>query len=58
MKISFTNATVHNFADGNTFSAFAKTVLNLVELLLNESEDAVKWFCGKNGCKLTVSLQG
>ena len=38
------NATVHNFADDNTLSCFAKTVRDLVNILKEESEVAINWF--------------
>ena len=41
-------ATVHNFADGNTLSGFAKTVDKLKKILKSESECAIKWFT-RNG---------
>ena len=37
-------ASVHNFADDNTFSSFAKSVTLLVEILMTESQNAIKWF--------------
>ena len=41
---SIENVSIHNFADDNTFSAFARTSQELLEILKNESELAVKWF--------------
>ena len=38
------NATVHNFADDNTFSNFAKTFYRLKEILEFESECEMEWF--------------
>ena len=37
-------ASVHNFADDNTLSSFAKSVTLLVEILTTESQNAIKWF--------------
>ena len=37
-------ASVHNFADDNTLSSFAKSVTLLVEILMTESQNAIKWF--------------
>ena len=42
------HATVHNFADDNTLSSFAKTFDKLKEILESESECAVEWFT-RNG---------
>ena len=36
--------TVHNFADDNTISSFAKTFAKLKEILESESECAIEWF--------------
>ena len=38
------NASVHNFADDNTLSCFAKTVKDLINVLKEESEVAINWF--------------
>ena len=38
------NLSVHNFADGNTLSSFAKTTNNLVYILESESGCAINWF--------------
>ena len=38
------NASVHNFADDNTLSYFAKTVKDLINVLKEESEVAINWF--------------
>ena len=38
------NASVHNFADDNTLSSFAKPVTLLVKILTTESQNAIKWF--------------
>ena len=35
---------VHNFADDNTLSSIAKSVTLLVEILISESQNAIKWF--------------
>ena len=40
--------TVHNFADDNTISSFAKTFAKLKEILESESECAIEWFT-RNG---------
>ena len=37
-------ATLHNFADDNTLSAFAKSITELIRILEKESEIAIKWF--------------
>ena len=37
-------ASVHNFADDDTLSSFAKSVTLLVEILMAESQNAIKWF--------------
>ena len=37
-------ASLYNFADGNTLSAFATTVLRLIEILESESEVVIDWF--------------
>ena len=39
-------ASAHNFADDNTLSSFAKSVTLLVEILMAESQNAIKWFSG------------
>ena len=46
ISISFMteNASVHNFADDNTLSRFAKTVKDLINILKEESEFAINWF--------------
>ena len=38
------NVSVHNFADGNTLSSFARTVKYLVSVLETESSCAINWF--------------
>ena len=38
------NASVHNFADDNTLSSFAKPVTLLVKIFTTESQNAIKWF--------------
>ena len=38
-------AFVHNFADDNTLSSFAKYATLLVEILMAESHNTIKWFC-------------
>ena len=35
---------VQNFADDNTLSSFARSVMLLVEILVAESQNAIKWF--------------
>ena len=35
---------VHNFADDSTLSSFAKPVTLLLEILLAESQNGIKWF--------------
>ena len=35
---------VHNFANDNTLSSFAKSLTSLVEILMAESQNAIKWF--------------
>ena len=48
MIFSFSCAvSVHNFADENTLSNFAKTVNNLVNILESESGCALYWFRDK-----------
>ena len=37
-------ASLHNFADDNTLSSFAKSDTLLVEILMAESQNAIKWF--------------
>ena len=37
-------ASLHNFADDNTLSAFAKSIQELIIILQNDSENAIKWF--------------
>ena len=37
-------ASVHNFADDNTLSSFAKSVTLLLEILMTESQNAIKCF--------------
>ena len=39
---------IHNFADDNTLSSFAKTFDKLKEILESESECAIEWFT-RNG---------
>ena len=41
-------ASVHNFAVDNTLSSFAKSVTLLLEILMAESENAIKWFSENN----------
>ena len=38
------NVSVHNFADDNTLTSFARTVKNLVSILESESNCAINWF--------------
>ena len=38
------HATVHNFADNNTLSSFAKTFEKLKKILESESECTIDWF--------------
>ena len=38
------NASLHNFADDNTLSAFATSIRELKDILEKESEIAIKWF--------------
>ena len=38
------HATIHNFAENNTLSSFAKTFDKLKEILESESECAIEWF--------------
>ena len=35
---------VCNFADGNTLLSFAKSITLLVEILMAESQNVIKWF--------------
>ena len=37
-------ASLHNFADDNTLSAFAISIKELIRILENDSEIAIKWF--------------
>ena len=37
-------ASVHNFAEDNTLSSFEKSVTLLVETLMAESQNGIKWF--------------
>ena len=37
-------ATLHNFADDNTLSAFSKSIQGLINILEKESEEAINWF--------------
>ena len=37
-------ASVHNFADDNTLSSFARSVTLLGEILMAESHNTIKWF--------------
>ena len=37
-------ASLHNFADDNTLSAFAKSIRELILILEKESENAIDWF--------------
>ena len=39
-----TGALVYNFADDNTLSAFAKTIMELISILERESVNIVNWF--------------
>ena len=41
---SIREASVHNFADDNMLSSFAKYVTLLMEILMAESPNAIKWF--------------
>ena len=47
-------ASVHNFADHNTLSSFANSVTLLVEILMAESHNAIKWFSEN---KMFVNLE-
>ena len=38
------NVSVHNFADDNTLTSFARTVKNLVSILESESNCTINWF--------------
>ena len=38
------NSSVHNFADNNTLSCFAKTVKDLINEVKEKSEVAINWF--------------
>ena len=38
------NASVHNFADDNTITSFAKSVTNLIKILEDEYKAAINWF--------------
>ena len=40
----FEKASVHNFADDNTLTSFAKTLKELISILETESNAAVQWF--------------
>ena len=42
------HATVHNFAEDNSLSVFAKTFVKLKEILESQSECAIEWFT-RNG---------
>ena len=42
------NVSVHNFADDNTLSSFAKTVNDLVSILQSESGCLINWFGDNN----------
>ena len=44
------DVSLHNFADGNTISAFAETILELIEILQSGSEIVIDWF--KNNKKI------
>ena len=46
-------ASVHNFADHNTLSSFAKSLTLLVEILMAEYQNAIKWFSEN---KMVVNL--
>ena len=35
---------LHNFADDNTLSAFAETILELIDILQSGSEIVIDWF--------------
>ena len=37
-------ADLYNFADDNTLSALANSIPELIKILENESEKAIKWF--------------
>ena len=37
-------SSINNFADDNTLSSFAKSVTLLVEILMTQSQHAIKWF--------------
>ena len=37
-------ASVHDFADDNTLSSLAKSATLLMEILMAESQNAIKWF--------------
>ena len=41
---------LHNFADGNTISAFSKDLQKLMKILEDASECAIKWFT--NNCMI------
>lgn len=40
----------YNFADDNTLSSFARSVDLLLEVLINEYENAIKWFSDNKNC--------
>ena len=37
-------ASAHDFADNNTLSSFAKTIENVISILVSESEIPINWF--------------
>ena len=43
-SFSIRKASVHNFADDNILSSFAKSLTLLLEILTTESQKAFKWF--------------
>ena len=38
------DVSLHNFADDNTLSAFAETILDLIDILQSRSEIVIDWF--------------
>ena len=44
------DASLHNFADDNTISAFAKSIRELISILEKDSETAIKWFKDNGMC--------
>ena len=51
-------ADLYNFADDNTLSALANSIPELIKILENESEEAIRWFDNNDMSANTKKFQG